>query len=491
MEKFNDNLSDIRRSLKTPETDEIRLRLSSLDNNDIDFNYLFSNINLIPNDTPPKRNYQQRLIHSAYSFFYEKVSTIDYENLRLIINKIFSGRIIFLEVGDSDDAYLLYETLNDRGEPLSPVDLIKSNLFSKILSQNPNREKEIVQKWKNMANTLESSLQTFFLHYYHVYVYVLGNESNSYSRANNTNLVKSYDKVIRVKADELFNDIIEKSKIYAEIIKPSSITIESRVDIDQEIIQLLMDLQHISAIPSHILLMYIFDKYPSIEIRKKWLINLSVFFVRRHLSDKPNTRELDSIFINIVEKIIKTQTQQIDWNDLINDELVEKSVNINQLKSILKGDIFNENEKISRYILCKIEEMNFTRENKKDLWEKVGKKVKWTIEHVLPQTDNVNDEWKMMFTQNNIENFDELHKKSVNKLGNLTLSVYNSNLSTLIFNQKKTKTDNNGQPIGYNNGLFLNNHIFEKEKWIPEYVEERTDFLIEEILKALKYPNDE
>ena len=43
--------------------------------------------------------------------------------------------------------------------------------------------------------------------------------------------------------------------------------------------------------------------------------------------------------------------------------------------------------------------------------------------------------------------------------------------------------DNNGNPIGYLNGLNLNSDLVDKDKWTVDLIKARTDKLVKEILE--------
>ena len=53
----------------------------------------------------------------------------------------------------------------------------------------------------------------------------------------------------------------------------------------------------------------------------------------------------------------------------------------------------------------------------------------------------------------------------VHRLGNLTITGYNSNLSNKSFDEKKNRKDAAGRAIGYANGLSLNNELMTTHTW--------------------------
>jgi hypothetical protein len=99
----------------------------------------------------------------------------------------------------------------------------------------------------------------------------------------------------------------------------------------------------------------------------------------------------------------------------------------------------------------------------------------------------------------------DVQELCVHRLGNLTLSAYNSKLSTGSFRSKQTKRTA-GQlagavlSIGYRNGLSINNLEFSFNGeyfslasigiWNRETIEARTNAMINQIVKLYELPSD-
>lgn len=73
----------------------------------------------------------------------------------------------------------------------------------------------------------------------------------------------------------------------------------------------------------------------------------------------------------------------------------------------------------------------------------------------------------------------------VHKLGNLTLTEYNSELSNKSFLEKRDLRDEKKVYIGYNDFLShnggLNSYVAQQDNWTPKQIDERTDLLVKEI----------
>ena len=104
-----------------------------------------------------------------------------------------------------------------------------------------------------------------------------------------------------------------------------------------------------------------------------------------------------------------------------------------------------------------MEEGHKTKEIYVDLWEKdKNKKYIWTIKDIFPQGKNIPKDWIDMIAEGDKIKAEELQKDWGHKLGNLTLTGYNSKLSNFSFEKKRDRKDKSGNHIGYRNELYLN-----------------------------------
>ena len=219
---------------------------------------------------------------------------------------------------------------------------------------------------------------------------------------------------------------------------------------------------------------------------------LAKYFVRRNLTDYPNTRDLSRIFMDIISKIEDgnvvgeaVMTTIIDIlsssNNCASDEQFAKS---------LKGDVYKDNVGATRYILCKLAESAMTQESWTDLWKRTDKKVfVWTIEHIFPEGDNIPQCWVDMIANGDKKLTNQYREDYTHKIGNLTITGYNSTLGNKSFEEKRDRKSKDGQRyIGYKNGLEINKEIAQKEQWTIEDIQKRTDSLVTELLRVYKFP---
>ena len=121
------------------------------------------------------------------------------EALIEVRSKLLGLELIFIEVEDEDDAYIVFETLNTRGKELEVVDLVKNHLARKIkqshASVDPTKE-----KWAEFLEIFESSQapitpNRFILHAWlsrHPYVSQNRLFKQIHTKVNNRNKAVSY-----------------------------------------------------------------------------------------------------------------------------------------------------------------------------------------------------------------------------------------------------------------------------------------------------------
>lgn len=131
-------------------------------------------------------------------------------------------------------------------------------------------------------------------------------------------------------------------------------------------------------------------------------------------------------------------------------------------------DIYNS--KIRKHLLKKLENYNS---------KEVVSIDNCTIEHILPQNRNLSQEWRDDLGLNWVE----IHEKYVHTLGNLTLTMYNSNLSDKPFVEKR---DMKG---GFRDSrLQLNKSLCDLDVWNEDAIHKRSEELTDIFFKVWPYP---
>lgn len=446
-------------------------------------------------------NAGNRRIYKSFKYFNKCIDEYINENLHEKNNEIsllldlkdkFNEAIIVgIEVDSHKDAYMLFESLNNRGIPLSAVDLIKNTLISS--SESSNKSDECYEEWKTALGYLTDEYSTqerFFRQYYNAFreelnqPFIGDNPTKKYPLAylaTRTTLLDIYEKLIKNDFNTFLENLVKEAKIYSIIINNSD---EDRIYKDK-----LLDLERIQGAPSYILLLYILTEQKRLNISDEqilYLVKLLItFFVRRNITDIPNTRNLNKIFMDIIENIKKMQGEEVCT--YIKNNLRGVSASDELFEQKLRGNLYDENPEATRFILCSIEALHQTKEIYTDLWSRDNSnKYIWTIEHIFPEGQNIPQSWVDMIANGDKNKANEYLQNYVHTLGNLTITGYNQNLSNMSFIDKRDRVNKEGKNIGYKNGLFLNEDVVNEDNWTIDKIEKRTEKMINILMNLYK-----
>ncbi len=99
----------------------------------------------------------------------------------------------------------------------------------------------------------------------------------------------------------------------------------------------------------------------------------------------------------------------------------------------------------------------------------------YSIEHIMPQNDDLRAEWRKMLG----EGWKEIQKTWLHRLGNLTLTGYNSTYSDRPFDEKKTIAG------GFSDSsVRLNKYVRDQPAWTAKEMSERTEALAKRALET-------
>ena len=447
-----------------------------------------------------------RKMSKAFNYFYDRLGEdVEGRNgiecvrcLLDICRLVCSAVVVQITVDSHADAYTLFASLNNRGVPLSAVDLIKNMLLGKVAGVDDEQLDYYFERWQEVLHNLGDDYKTqerFFRQNYDAFrrevnkpfIGESGSQLPLGSVATRSNLLKIYEK--RMESDDgalkVLDELTENSALYSKII---GLDQES---LDFELSHQLLELSRAQGVASYLMLLFLFKKQDQLELKDETLallVKLLVcFFVRRNLTDTPPTRDLERLFISICESLESEELKGVAAAEYIKKRLVDVSASNASFKERLEGPIYDVNPDMTRYILTVIASPSVTKEMK-PLWERYASgNYVWTIEHIFPQGKNIPDEWVKMVADGDMSKAIEVQEKQVHTLGNLTITGYNSKLSNMPFVTKRDRKDVNGANVGYRNGLNLNDELVNTDTWTSEQIQERTDKLVGLTLKAFDF----
>jgi uncharacterized protein with ParB-like and HNH nuclease domain len=483
----------------------LRVQPSVQNHNLADYRYLLSEAGLI--DSQPKQAYcGNRLLGRAYAYFHDKLSSEVVDLLKLM-EKINQLMFVQITVGSQADAFTLFESLNNRGVPLSAMDIIKNKMLAQMERKHAVDIDESFERWQHLIEAIPDAndQERFLRQFYNTFKHRKEIKVEKVTRATRSLIIRIYETLINRNAALLFDELTNSAATYGKLLR-SEFSPKPMADG-------LTELGRIGSAPAYLVLLYFFSldaKYlEDANILERVVDLLARYFIRRNVTDKPPTRQIDQALIDVVEscaaRIKAGKKLNFQW---FVDELLKyaRPASIDEFKAALEGDVYDNNSWMARYVLIQLDQLHHSREYRPDFWARDDNgRFVWTVEHVLPQAEKMPDHWVKMIAGGDRQRAADLQNTWLHRLGNLTLSGYNSDLAASSFEKKqKLSKDRNflGHKIniGYQNGLALNSLTFKTRsgkfnlanapRWDAEMIEARTDLLVDMIANANLLPGD-
>ena len=432
-----------------------------------------------------KPYFSARRIAKCYQHFRSSILKLaeaedirDVDAAMRMLTAVKQAVIVKIEVASHADAFVLFESLNNRGMPLTPVDLIKNHLLAESERKGVMRVEEAFGRWNEMLGNLGDACATherFLRHYYNAFKAELPEISNA-PVATKSRLIRIYEGLLADEIEERVDDLVAASRVYGRV--TGSVEADSPTALDHALRQL----TRAQGAPSYVLVMWMLRKADSLLVGEEHLeavvVRLTSFFVRRNLTGFPQTYALPKLFMDIVAKLDGVTGDAAVA--VVSSELAGASASDETFRERLEGAIYEESTDVTRFVLATLAEDAMTKETRVDLWAQEKGHFVWTIEHVFPQGDNIPPSWQKMM--GGAEAAEWAREEHVHRLGNLTITAFNSNLGNKSFVEKRDRTDSNGRQIGYRNGLSLNEALAAKEAWTVADIEARTRSLADQVL---------
>lgn len=446
-------------------------------------------------------------LESAKEFFKKKING---SNNSEEIFKTLTQRFVFnvYQINNSFDVFVAFETMNNRGKPLSSLELLKNRLIylsTKLGEEADFLREKINECWKEVYKFLgknkdkviedDDFLKVHWLMYFDKYKRTSGEPHKEF-------LLKKHF---------ILNNVVEKNIVSVKTIKDYSQNLKDCVEhyyflynldndeykkrytISDEIIKWLEKIQRLNFGAFEPLLMAVlykraketekgFDDDAFVELLKhieKFLFLMFMLNLDRKANFKVNEiySHTYNYFVgqksidNIKDFVFETYREEMYLDSLkINVEIWFKKPNGKKYGYFAWKGL--------RYFLFEYEESLRDKDNrytKKILWERY--KDGETIEHILPQKTDGVQEWENMLNhtpeiKNKRGNNRQLNIiKLKNSLGNLVplSKPINSEIQNKPFNKKVEK---------YKTGSYSEIEISQSKKWDKNAIENRTKKLL-------------
>lgn len=361
-------------------------------------------------------NVSNKLLVECFMYFKKKIKKVctpnekSIQNIKLLLDyyNFISKNLIIIEivVSDYENAYVIFETLNDRGLDLTVTDLLKNYLFSKVSN---NKHKSIKKNWNSIiANVEEKNTTQFIRHYW-----------NSFNnKVTEKELFKAIKEKINTESEvvEFLKDLNNSSEIYAALSDP-----KHRIwNGDEYIEKYLEEIKMYKVQLCYPVLLATHKCIKDLKIKRKLFRLCSIISFRYIFISNGSANDLERAYNDLCIKI-NHYRDKIDLNEIEKDMkefLVPKEEFIAKFNNkVIKT---KNNKRVITYILKGIE-------------RNLGTSIieDHTIEHILPES--YTEEWDSIFNGE--------AEEYIYRLGNYILleKSYNSEIGNENFDNKKEK----------------------------------------------------
>ncbi len=411
-------------------------------------------------ETELQENYS-RNIKNNYDYFEGLIKNADLNNVYSAIAKLM---IIDVALDENDNPQMIFESLNSTGKDLTQTDLIRNYILMGI---DTTKQGELYTKYwyptesvfiyGNEGNLFDRFMRDYLTIKMDGKIPNMGAVYNTFKQYSRTNYSENIF--------ELVQDVYKYSKYFAKLAL-------LKEEEDKELYKIFHDIENIKVDVSYPLLLKVYDDFSNgligrqdfIEILK--LVESYVF--RRAICGIP-TNSLNKTFATIYKEIDTSNYLESFKASLLLKDSYRRFPNDEEfMKELFIKDVYNIRNR--NYLLAKLE--NYNNKEIVDI-------SACTIEHIMPQNEKLSLKWRKELG----ENWKEVQQAYLHTIGNLTLTLYNSELSDRSFIEKR---DMKG---GFRDSkLSLNKDLSNIENWNENTIQKRANKLIKIASEIWEFP---
>jgi hypothetical protein len=404
----------------------------------------------------PKSQFQK-----AYKFYQRRLKDLDDNDSPLDPAKVLDIiqtrlMVVMINLGDNDDPYLIFESLNFKGSPLEQSDLVRNYFMMRF---PVNEQQDVYDKiWLPMQNSLGSNLTEFMRHF-------LGAEGEQVRKGD------VYTAIKRLVSDSHPSDVRLLMARMAKLAGFYSRIATIAPDLDEILRAYFTIFKRLDFGTAYPLLLTLYEDYADGQFGPSEFVSclkiLDSYIVRRMVARVPSN-SLSGTFIALCKNKPVTETPSAWLSEALSRETGNRRWPLDHefQENWLSGQIYGSRS-VCQVILERLEE-SFEHH------EVVGFDGA-TIEHVLPQT--LNPEWRLMLG----ENADHIQALWLHTIGNLTLTGYNPELGNSSFPEKKT--------IYAHSHFELNRYFADHSAWSDDQILKRAQSLFDTAIQLWPRPS--
>jgi hypothetical protein len=350
-----------------------------------------------------------------------------------------------INLGEADDPYLIFESLNHKGKPLNQADLVRNYVLMRFQhSTSAGGEQEVAYEdlWRPMETRLEGLMPEFLRHY--------GMRGGRNVRKGDIYMAAKLElEKLKTASDVRTSlaDMKAAALAYQKFLHPAE-------EADPRVGQRFQAILELDSTVFYPLLIRLYRSWESEQISVDDLLKcldlLEGFYVRRLVCGVP-TNALNKITLELCLNLPPAKQDAWLQERLTHGSGSRRCPSDQEFFEALVVQRIYPRRKIARYMLIALEEAH---QHKEPVDTSSA-----TMEHVMPQT--LSEQWKAALGSD----YAEIHDRWLDTLGNLTLTGYNSELGNATFDEKKQKLQNTH--------FELSRSLLSLDHWGPAEIEAR------------------
>jgi alkylated DNA nucleotide flippase Atl1 len=380
-------------------------------------------------------------VGAAYRSFKARLAALDDQSqIERLEDALMSGlAIVAVAAGQGDNAYRIFESLNNTGLKLTQADLLRNYLFMRL----PSRGETVYQSlWLPLQESLTpEQLETLF------WLDLVQRDPRVKQTEIHAEQQKRLDRL--TSETEIESEIARFNRLgslFQKILEPAK-------EPDYEVRRRLERLQAWGSTTSYPVLLYLLELRDqgtaSSEEIARAMLYLESFFVRRLIIGRATAN---------LNRILSTLVTEIDKSKPV-DQAIRTSLSMGRKYYATDDEVARTIASIPFYLNGRANQRKLVLQWLEESYcnREPVLPDRLTIEHVLPQT--LTPYWRSALADglNPGETVDQVHESLVHTLGNLTLTGYNSKLSNSSFDEKRE--------LLAASGLSMNQEIARQSRW--------------------------
>lgn len=390
----------------------------------------------------------------------------------ITVDKFFESirqfRVMIIRLDNNDDAQAVFECINSTGLRLNEGDKIRNFLLMNLELETLD---ELYDGYWTKIEDNAKNLSAFFKDY----LTAMEGKAPVSDRVYLSFQEYASDKVADIRA--FFEELLGYSEIYRDILNHDLGTLSTRAS------RIMLRINHLGYTVSYPFLMRVLDAQRSGKMSaseaESILEAVESYLLRRAICDV-HTNALKSVFNPLYREIEESDVYE-NAADRLKYILLQKTGGSRYprdpevMEKLSNLDIYGY--KNNKLCSCMLSILNYRNKDSEDVLPRIssGSPNSLTIEHVMPQ--NLTNEWRAELG----ERYAEVHDEWLHRLGNLTLTSYNSEFGCRSFAEKKKF-----RPGGLDESdLYLNRYFEKIDRWDESAIEKRNQELVEDFVKRM------